>query len=106
MKDFSSLKDYKGILSRISLATTDSINKPFYYIYSLEELKEMLKDKDISSLLGLGNYILHNENEYKIIDIKFEINDEVDVDFMKYGLNTRSSGQQYPFNFEVILIVE
>ena len=111
MEDFSLIKDYKGLLSRVTLAMDETRDKPFYYIYTLQELQDMIVNTENVPTnnikkLSLNDELLYNNSKWKIIDFSFEVCNETDYDFMKYGMSTRSSGQQYPYNFELNLIVE
>jgi hypothetical protein len=78
MKNFSFLSDYEGLLCRITLATDETRNKPFYYIYRLEELQEMIVNPEYvlsngEKELTLNDELLFDDRKWKIIDFSFGV---------------------------------
>lgn len=100
-------QEQKGIQlqARFKVAHKDYSDKPFFYTTDLNIVKQLgLTSVEYFMFAHKKGKILVEGEEKEIIDVKITFYENTQ-DNKNYGINLLGTGEQYPYNVDVLIII-
>lgn len=100
-------KNHGGILARIYIKLENG--SEVCYIYEHEIVKNIVVKSNqdpYTTLLNVGDKFHFEDADYEVKRIATNFLNQTDSEYMNYGMNMYGIGEQLPFNFEIVYIVD